>query len=171
MVTPHWLVWPVYSLSCNGRFSLTPPQRDRVKADREGRVGKIEVIRKEASFSHRQLIPAHDESKECKFKQANKKDVKNITRMNYTMTTTKRGRYIRDGKPYDRPGTSEAGKTSSSSAGSSPEMTTSEMWDIGRTLGSLSVEYHMTQTLQDWNVKIRRVGWPGRDLGTIVIDD
>ena len=149
-------------------YPLTPTQKDRVKADREGRVGKIEVIRKEASFSHRQPIPAHDESKECKFKQANKKDVKNITKMDYTMTTTKRGRYIREGKPYDRPQT-PGGKNSSGSR--TPKMTVTDMWDIGRTLGSLSVEYHMTQTLVDWNVRIRRVGWPGRDLGTIVLDD
>ena len=140
-----------------------------MKEEREGRVGKIEVIRKETSFSHRKPTRANDESKECKFKQANKKDVKNVTKMNYTMTTTKRGRYIRNSKPYDRPHHSE-GESSSSSA-SPPRITMGDVWEVGRTLGSLCVEYHMTQTLLDWNVPIRRVGWPGRDLGTIVLDD
>ena len=45
------------------------------------------------------------------------------------------------GKPYDRPQTSE-GKTSSSGGTPHKMIIGDIMWDIGRALGSLSVEYH-----------------------------
>ena len=146
-------------------------QKDRVKKERESKVGKIEVVRRTASFSHYEVHPANDESRECKFKQANKKDVGNVIKNTgstddqevHTMATTRRGRFIRDGKPYDRPEHAKKKKT--------PRMVKSEMWDVGEEVGRLVVEYHMTNTLWDWNIQPKRPDWPEVDLGTVVIDN
>lgn len=136
-------------------------QSDRVKKKRENEIGKIEVVRRSASFSHYEFHPASDESRDCKFKQANKKDVCNITKLNYTMATTRRGRYI----PYDRPEKTKRGK-----GAESPHLVKSGIWDVGEELGRLQVEYHMTHTLQEWNVKLRRPDWGNTDMGTIILD-
>ena len=136
-----------------------------MKKERENKIGKIKVVRRSASFSHYEFHPANDESRDCKFKQANKKDVTNITKMDYTMATTKRGRFIRDGKPYDRPE-----KTKRGEASKEPHMVKRGRWDVGEKLGRLQVEYHMTHTLWEWNVTPRRPDWPTTDMGTIVLD-
>lgn len=151
-------------------------QNDRVKQKRENKIGKIEVVRYTASFSHCEFRPASDKSHECKFKQANKKDVSNVIKSSsmqstdgeqelHTMATTRRGRYIRDSKPYDRPEHAKRKK-----ADESPPMVKKRQWNRGEEVGRLVVEYHMTNTLQDWNIQPKRPDWPKVDLGTVVID-
>lgn len=76
-------------------------QKDRVTETRGHKVGKIEVICYETSFSHIEKRP-----KSCSkvdFNQANKMDVYDITKKKYTLATTRVGRLLRDGKPYDKP--------------------------------------------------------------------
>ena len=147
-------------------------QKDRVKKERESKVGKIEVVRLTASFSHYDFRPTNDESRECKFKQANKEDVGTVTKSTAgtgesqeirTMATTRRGRFIRDGKPYDRPEHAKKKKA--------PRTIKTGMWNVGEELGRLVVEYHMTNTLWDWKIEPKRPDWPEVDLGTVVIDD
>ena len=151
-------------------------QNDRVKQKRESKIGKIEVVRYTASFSRCELRPAGDRSRECKFKQANKEDVSSVIKSSsmqstdgeqelHTMATTRRGRYIRDSKPYDRPEHAKRKK-----ADESPCMVKKRKWDRGEEVGRLVVEYHMTNTLWDWNIQPKRPDWPEVDLGTVVID-
>ena len=148
-----------------------------MKQERESKIGKIEVVRHTTSFSHCEFRVVSGKSHECKFKQANKKDVNNIIQSNnmqstagedelYTMATTRRGKYIHDGKPYDRPEHVKRKKT-----GESPHMQKRWIWDKGEELGRLVVEYHMTNTLWDWKIEPKRPDWPEVDLGTVVIDD
>ena len=151
-------------------------QNDRVKQERESKIGKIEVVRHATSFSHYEFRAVSGKSRECKFKQATKKDVGNVIKSSnmqstadedklYTMATTRRGKYIHDDKPYDRPEHAKRKKT-----GESPHMK-KWIWDKGEELGRLVVEYHMTNTLWDWNIEPKRPDWPEVDLGTVVIDD
>ena len=149
-------------------------QNDRVKQKRESKIGKIEVVRYTASFSHCEFRPAS--APECEFKQANKEDVSSVIKSSsmqstdgeqelHTMATTRRGRYIRDSKPYDRPEHAKRKK-----ADESPGMVKKQIWDKGEEVGRLVVEYHMINTLWDWNIQPKRPDWPEVDLGTIVID-
>lgn len=121
-------------------------------------------MRQAASFSHHEYVPANDESKECKFKQANKDDAEKVTKKEFVMTTTRRGKFIREDKPYDRPRYKRMDSQG-------PKMVRTQMWDVGEQLGHVSVEYHMTITLQQWGVKLKRPDWPVLDLGTVEVDD
>ena len=152
-------------------------QNDRVKQERESKIGKIEVVRHATSFSHCEFRAVSSKSRECKFKQATKKDVSNVIKSSntqntadedklYTMATTRRGKYIRDSKPYDRPEHAKRKKTDES-----PHMQKKQIWYKGEELGRLVVEYHMTNTLWDWNIDPKRPDWPEVDLGTVVIDN
>ena len=89
------------------------------------------------------MRPANSVLKQVNFTQANKKDVKDVTKNGYCMTTTRQGKLIREEKPYCRPG--------------SEKMVS--IWNIGDELDKLRLEYHMTQTLLDWGVQPVRPDW------------
>ena len=113
-------------------------QDDRVERERNCKIGKIEVVRYEATFSHREIRAAS--SKQVDFTQANKKDVKEVTRNEYCMTTTRQGKLIRRETPYSR----------------SRE---TDVWNTGAELDKLQIEYHMTQTLLDWGIQPIQPQW------------
>lgn len=123
-------------------------QNDRVESTRSHRIGKIEVIRYETSFSHKEMRPVGSRSRQVDFTQANKKDVKDVTNNEYCMTTTRQGKLIRKEKPYSRPTAKH-------------EKESVNIWTIGDELDKLRVEYHMTQTLIDWGIQPVRAGWAG----------
>lgn len=99
-------------------------------------IGKIEVIRYETTFSHHEMRAP----REVDFSQANKKDVKEVTRNEYCMTTTRQGKLIRKEKPYSR-------------------LRSRRIWNIGDRLDKLRIEYHMTQTLLDWGIQPLQPKW------------
>lgn len=140
-------------------------QTDRVESNRTLKVGKIEVVRYEVTFTHNEMEYqgcSSGKEKEFAFLQANKKDVDKVTNQKYTMTTTRKGRLLRDGKPYDPP------EKKSPKVPSPRRMVSVPVYDIGdKPLGKLHVEYHMTQTLLDWGIQLIRPEWPERDLGTV----
>lgn len=116
-------------------------------------IGKIEVVRYETSFSHYFLMRSPT-NKSVNFTQANKKDVAAVTRKEYCMATTRRGKLIRQEKPYSR-----------------SKLSPRSIWTIGDEIDKLHVEYHMTQTLLDWGIKPIRPGWPLKEsTETIVIE-
>ena len=133
-----------------------------MKENREKRIGKIQVVRRSVSFSHYEYRPTHT-SKGTEFQQANKEDALNVTKMDYVMSTTRKGRFIRDGKPYDRPPPTPSPK-------GSPRMSSTGMWDVGDKMKTLTVEYHMTHTLRDWEIDLEDMGWPQVDKGTTEIN-
>ena len=118
-------------------------QDDRVERKRSCKIGKIEVIRYETSFSHREMRTGGSSSRKIDFTQANKKDVTNVTRNEYCMTTTRQGKLIRKEKPYSRPNEKES----------------VNIWNIGDELDKLRIEYHMTQTLLDWGIQPVQPKW------------
>ena len=132
---------------CVALFLLIPlVQTDRVESNRSLRVGKIEVVCYETSFSHKAMgYPADNE---VDFVQANKKDVTNVTKSNYTMTTTRQGKLIRDGKPYDK---------GTRGNGAARVKCMQSYYTIGDEIGKVRLEYHMTQTLLDWGIKPERL--------------
>lgn len=79
-------------------------------------------------------------SKQVDFTQANKKDVTEVTKNAYCMTTTRQGKLLRTEKPYSRPNPA-------------PKESLKNVWTIGDELDKLHVEYHMTQTLLDWGIQ------------------
>ena len=113
---------------------------------RSCKIGKIEVIRYETSFSHREMRTANSSSRKVDFTQANKKDVVDVTRNEYCMTTTRQGKLIRKETPYSRPK-------------SINEKESVNIWNIGDELDKLRVEYHMTQTLLDWGIQPVQPHW------------
>ena len=121
------------------------------------KVGKIEVVCFETSFSHVQKLPK--KSKSIDFSQANKMDVFDITQKKYTMATTRVGRLLRDGKPYDKPVKTEGGLEDRS------------IWNIGDEVQKIHVEYHMTQTLMDWGIQPVRPMWPEQDKGEVDLEE
>lgn len=123
-------------------------QKDRVESGRSSRVGKIEVNRHDATFA-RKAMGVHRYTA-VDFVQANKKDVTDITKLSYTMTTTRQGKLIRNGKPCD---------TSSSAEDTKPEMKMLSYYNIGNEVGKLQLEYHMTHTLIDWGIQLVRPDW------------
>lgn len=82
-----------------------------------------------------------------KFVQANKKDVANITKLKYTMTTTSQGKLIRNSKPYEK------------CADTKPEKKLINYYNIGDEVGKIELEYHMTHTLLDWGIQPTRLDW------------
>ena len=121
-------------------------QNDRVEKKRSCKIGKIEVIRYETTFSHREMRAASSSSRQVNFTQANKKDVKEVTRNGYCMTTTRQGKLIHKEKPYSRPN-------------SKNEKQSVNIWNIGDELDKLRIEYHMTQTLLDWQIQPIQPQW------------
>ena len=115
-------------------------QDDRIEKKRSCKIGKVEVIRYKATFSHREMRTTNSSSRQVEFTQANKKDVRAVTRNEYCMTTTRQGKVIRKEKPYSR----------------SKEK---NIWNIGDELDKLCVEYHMTQTLLDWGIQPVQPQW------------
>lgn len=122
---------------------------------RSCKIGKIEVIRYETTFSHREMRPANSSSKEIDYIQANKKDVSDVTHNKYCMTTTRQGKLLRQEKPYSRPK-------------SKNERESVNIWNIGDELDKLHIEYHMTQTLLDWGIHPVQPNWsrPGSTAPT-----
>ena len=129
----------VVELILNSDIAYVCVQTDRVDRKRSCKIGKIEVERYEATFSHREMR-AGNSSRQIDFTQANKKDVSDVTRNQYCMTTTRQGKLIRREKPYSR----------------SKEK---NIWNIGGKLDELRVEYHMTQTLLDWGIQPVQPKW------------
>ena len=60
------------------------------------------MIRYERHPSVTMLWVTHHADNEVDFVQANKKDVTNVTKSQYTITTTCQGKLVRDGKSYDK---------------------------------------------------------------------
>ena len=98
-------------------------QSDRVKTERKTRIGTIEVVRSEATFA-RSEFRAREYTE---FEQANKKDARDVTEGQHTMSTTKMGKVLRHATPYPAK---------------------RDLYHIGAQLGRLSVEYRMAHTLQ-----------------------
>ena len=123
-------------------------QKDRVESGRSSSVGKIEVSRHDVTFAHK-AMGVHRQPTADDFVQANKKDVTDITKLSYTMTTTRQGKRIRNGKPCDP----------SSAKDTKPEKKMLSYYNIGNEVGKLQLEYHMTHTLIDWGIKLVRPDW------------
>ncbi len=121
-------------------------------------MGRIEVVCYETTFSHLEVTD-RSSSKFPKFSQANKKDVLDITKKEYTMSTTRAGKLLKDSKPYDRPEDKK----------SKPKQRA--MWNIGDEVKKIHVEYHMTQTLYDWGIEPVRPMWPEQDKGPCVVKE
>ena len=110
---------------------------------RSCKIGKVEVVRYKATFSHCEMRATGSSSRQIDFTQANKKDVTTVTRNEYCMTTTRQGKLIRKEKPYSRPNEKES----------------VNIWNIGDELDKLRIEYHMTQTLLDWGIQPVQPKW------------
>lgn len=100
-------------------------EKDRVTSNRKSKIGKIEVVRKHTTY----LGEVFDQLKVNEFKQANKKDAFGVTQGKHTMSTTKKGNFVRK----------EEGSFG---------MRARAQYSIGQELGRLSVFYHMGHTLQ-----------------------
>lgn len=72
------------------------------------------------------------------------------------MATTRVGRLLRDGKPYDKPSESKPEDRS--------------MWTVGDEVQKIHVEYHMTLTLLDWGIEPVRPMWPQQDKGKVDLE-
>lgn len=127
-------------------------KNDRVGKERCLKVGKIEVISYETAFSHTEMHCSA--KKKISFEQANKKDVLDVTEKKYCMTTTKVGKLMKRGKPYDRPEDQDTKPHQAS------------IWNIGDEVKKIRLEYHMTQTLLDWGIQPVRPMWPEKDRGS-----
>lgn len=123
------------------------------------KVGKIEVICYEISFSHNEKRQKN--SSKVDFSQANKMDVYDITKKKYTMATTRVGRLLRDGKPYDKPAPMKK---------EIKELEDRSIWNVGDEVQKIHIEYHMTQTLLDWGIEPVRPMWPEKDKGTVDLE-
>ena len=77
--------------------------------------------------------------KDISFNQANKKDAYKVTAGKYTMSTTKKGRYIHRSAPYD--------------------VQLKKLWRIGRESGRLGVNYRMGHTLEKMDIEMRPTDW------------
>lgn len=62
-----------------------------------------------------------------------------VTAGKYTMSTTKKGKLIRQIKPYD--------------------VQLKKLWRIGRECGKLTVRYRMGHTLKDMGIQLRPIDW------------
>ncbi len=77
--------------------------------------------------------------KDTQFYQANKKDAFKVTEGKYTMSTTKKGRFIHRSAPYD--------------------VQLKKLWRIGRECGRLTVNYRMGHSLEEMGVPLRPTDW------------
>ena len=110
-------------------------QKDRLNGKRQTRIGTIEVVRCEASY----VKDEYRAMKDIAFDQANKKDAYSVTEGKYTMSTTKKGRYIHRTKPYD--------------------VQLKKLWRIGNECGRLAVNYRMGHTLQEMGIQLKPIDW------------
>lgn len=92
-------------------------------------------MRCEANFVKDEYRP----TKDTVFNQANKKDAMKVTDGKYTMSTTKKGRYIHRTQPYD--------------------VQLKKLWRIGKECGRLAVNYRMGHTLQDMGIHLKPTDW------------
>lgn len=128
-------------------------------------------------------------------------DVGDITKMKYTMATTRVGRLLKDGKVCDapevkkgnlgdanpvtvkkdnlggaRPVTVKKEKLRDAKPYDRPAVVKKEeqverrVWRIGNEVQKICVEYHMTQTLEDWGIEPIRPHWPEQDQGKVRVD-
>ena len=110
-------------------------QSDRLASKRQSRIGTIEIVRFEASYIREEYRP----TKDVIFNQANKSDTQQVTEGKYTMSTTKKGRYVHRTKPYD--------------------VQLKKLWRIGSECGRLAVNYRMGHNLQDMGIELRPIDW------------
>ena len=116
-------------------------EKDRIAAHRKSKIGTIEVVRKSATY----VCDVYNHLMVERFEQANKKDVFGVTQGRHTMSTTKKGNFVKKHKSY--------GKRS--------------QYSVGLELGRLSVSYHMGHTLQVciMGVWSHAQSWRGREWG------
>lgn len=112
-----------------------PVQEDTVDEKRKSKIGTIEIVRCEASYVKEEYRPIRD----INFNQANKKDAFKVTAGKYTMSTTKKGRYIHRSAPYD--------------------VQLKKLWRLGRECGRLCVNYRMGHSLEEMGVQLRPTDW------------
>lgn len=110
-------------------------QEDKLDKRRQSKVGTIEVVRCEATYVKEEYRPVNDTN----FNQANKKDAFKVTEGKYTMSTTKKGRYIHRAAPYD--------------------VQLKKLWRVGPECGRLTVHYRMGHTLEDMGIDIKPTDW------------
>ena len=110
-------------------------REDRLDKKRQAKIGTIEIVRCEASFVREEYRPVRDTS----FDQANKKDAFRVTEGKYTMSTTKKGRYIHRAAPYD--------------------VQLKKLWKVGPECGRLTLRYRMGHTLEDMGVTLKPTDW------------
>lgn len=110
-------------------------QEDTVDDKRKSKIGTIEIVRCEASYVKEEYRPIRD----IEFNQANKKDAFKVTAGKYTMSTTKKGRYIHRSAPYD--------------------VQLKKLWRLGRECGRLSVNYRMGHSLEEMGIQLRPTDW------------
>lgn len=110
-------------------------QSDRIEATRKSEIGKIKIIRKIGRLVKEEYRPI----KEVKFNQATKKDAHSVTGGSYTMSTTRKGKYLSRTRPYD--------------------VKLKKLWQIDSVAGSLNVNYRMGHSLEDMGVKLEHIDW------------
>lgn len=110
-------------------------QNDRLDKKRQSRIGTIEITRCEASY----VKEEYREIKGVEFNQATKKDAYKVTEGKYTMSTTKKGRYIHRSTPYD--------------------VQLKKLWRVGPESSRLTVHYRMGHTLQDMGLELKPIDW------------
>ena len=110
-------------------------QNDRLDKKRQSRIGTIEITRCDASY----VKEEYREVKGVEFHQATKKDAFKVTEGKYTMSTTKKGRYIHRSTPYD--------------------VQLKKLWRVGPESSRLTVHYRMGHTLQDMGLELKPIDW------------
>lgn len=110
-------------------------QNDRLDKKRQSRIGTIEITRCDASY----IKEEYREVKGVEFHQATKKDAFKVTEGKYTMSTTKKGRYIHRSTPYD--------------------VQLKKLWRVGPESSRLTVHYRMGHTLQDMGLELKPIDW------------
>ena len=110
-------------------------QSDRIDTKRKLRIGRIEVVRCEASYLKEEYRP----TKDIDFDQANKKDALGVTNGKYTMSTTKKGKYICRVRPYD--------------------VQLKKLWKVGPESGRITLNYRMGHTLREMGIELKETDW------------
>lgn len=110
-------------------------QNDRLDKKRQSRIGTIEITRCDASY----VKEEYREVKGVDFHQATKKDAYKVTEGKYTMSTTKKGRYIHRSTPYD--------------------VQLKKLWRVGPESSRLTVHYRMGHTLRDMGLELKPINW------------
>ena len=116
-------------------FFGTHLQNDRLDKKRQSRIGTIEITRCDASY----VKEEYREVKGVDFHQATKKDAFKVTEGKYTMSTTKKGRYIHRSTPYD--------------------VQLKKLWRVGPESSRLTVHYRMGHTLKDMGLELKPIDW------------